>query len=81
MPAPSSVQLLQRLRWIAPGAILALAALLRLWALGRPDSLVFDELYYVRDAVTQLGRVSYIRSQVRIAAITTPARYVTASLS
>ena len=54
MPAPSSVQLLQRLRWIAPGAILALAALLRLWALGRPDSLVFDELYYVRDAVTQL---------------------------
>ena len=28
-----------------------------------------------------LGRVSYIRSQTRIAANTTPARYVTASLS
>lgn len=46
---------MQRLRWIAPLAILALAALLRLWALGRPDSLVFDELYYVRDAVSQLA--------------------------
>lgn len=38
-----------------PLTILALAALLRLWALGRPDSLVFDELYYVRDAVSQLA--------------------------
>ena len=45
----------QHLRWIAPLAILALAAWLRLWALGRPDSLVFDELYYVRDAVSQLA--------------------------
>lgn len=35
--------------------MLALAAVLRLWALGRPDSLVFDELYYVRDAVSQLA--------------------------
>ena len=34
-----------------------------------------------RRKVYFLGRVSYIRSQVRIAAITTPARYVTASLS
>lgn len=42
-------------RWIAPVAVLALAAVLRLWALGRPDSLVFDELYYVRDAVSQLA--------------------------
>ncbi len=40
---------------LGPLAILALAALLRLWALGRPDSLVFDELYYVRDAVSQLA--------------------------
>ena len=39
---------------ITPIAILALAALLRFWALDRPDSLVFDELYYVRDAVSQL---------------------------
>ncbi|WP_157000522.1 phospholipid carrier-dependent glycosyltransferase [Leucobacter komagatae] len=36
-------------------AVLALAALLRFWALGRPGTLVFDELYYVRDAVTQLA--------------------------
>ena len=32
-------------------------------------------------AAEYLGRVSYIRSQTRIAANTTPARYVTASLS
>ena len=32
---------LHRLRWIAVPAILALAAVLRLWALDRPDSLVF----------------------------------------
>lgn len=42
------------LSWGVTAAILALAALLRLWALGRPDSLVFDELYYVRDAISQL---------------------------
>lgn len=46
---------LHRLRWIAVLAILALAAVLRLWALNRPDLLVFDELYYVRDAVSQLA--------------------------
>lgn len=33
--------------------MLALAAVLRFSALGRPDTLVFDELYYVRDAITQ----------------------------
>ncbi len=42
------------LRWAVPIAILAVAALLRFWALGRPGSLVFDELYYVRDAISQL---------------------------
>lgn len=45
----------QHARWIAPLAILALAALLRFWALDRPGSLVFDELYYVRDAISQLA--------------------------
>lgn len=40
---------------IAVFAVLALAALLRFWALGRPGTLVFDELYYVRDAITQLA--------------------------
>nr|MBP6686185.1 phospholipid carrier-dependent glycosyltransferase [Leucobacter sp.] len=40
---------------VAVFAVLALAAILRFWALGRPDMLVFDELYYVRDAITQLA--------------------------
>lgn len=35
--------------------VLAIAAVLRFWHLGRPDSLVFDELYYVRDAISQLA--------------------------
>ncbi|MBK0420403.1 phospholipid carrier-dependent glycosyltransferase [Leucobacter sp. CSA1] len=35
--------------------MLAIAAGLRFWALSRPDVLVFDELYYVRDAVSQLA--------------------------
>ncbi|QIM17331.1 phospholipid carrier-dependent glycosyltransferase [Leucobacter insecticola] len=35
--------------------MLGIAAVLRFWALGRPDSLVFDELYYVRDAISQLA--------------------------
>ena len=43
------------LGWVAPVAILSFAAVLRFWALNRPDSLVFDELYYVRDAVSQLA--------------------------
>lgn len=38
-----------------PTAVLLLAAALRLWALSRPDELVFDEIYYVRDAVSQLA--------------------------
>lgn len=44
-----------RWRWFAPVSVLILAAVLRLWALGRPDQLVFDEIYYVRDAVSQLA--------------------------
>lgn len=45
-------------RLLAPlgfAAVLALAAVLRFWALGQPASLVFDELYYVRDAISQLA--------------------------
>ncbi len=44
----------RRLRWVAPVLVLGIAAVLRFWALGRPDALVFDELYYVRDAISQL---------------------------
>ena len=43
------------LHWLAPALVLAIAAALRFWALGRPGVLVFDELYYVRDAISQLA--------------------------
>lgn len=43
------------LEGLAPLAVLVLAAVLRIWSLARPESLVFDELYYVRDAVSQLA--------------------------
>jgi dolichyl-phosphate-mannose--protein O-mannosyl transferase len=36
-------------RWAAPAAVIAVAAVTRLWNLGHPDSLVFDETYYVKD--------------------------------
>ncbi|MEV8336865.1 phospholipid carrier-dependent glycosyltransferase [Leucobacter sp. NPDC077196] len=43
------------LLWLAPALVLGIAAALRFWALGRPGTLVFDELYYVRDAISQLA--------------------------
>lgn len=43
------------LRWVAPLLVLGIAAVLRFWALGAPGTLVFDELYYVRDAISQLA--------------------------
>lgn len=41
-------------RWIVPAAVLTLAGALRFWNLGFPHSLVFDEVFYVRDAASQL---------------------------
>lgn len=38
--------------WIGPFAVLVLAAVTRMWALGSPKVLVFDETYYVKDAWT-----------------------------
>lgn len=38
--------------WLAPLAVTALAALLRLWHLGQPHKLIFDETYYVKQAYT-----------------------------
>ncbi|PRI10564.1 dolichyl-phosphate-mannose--protein O-mannosyl transferase [Leucobacter massiliensis] len=35
--------------------MLGIAAVFRFWALSRPGTLVFDELYYVRDAISQLA--------------------------
>jgi dolichyl-phosphate-mannose-protein mannosyltransferase len=44
-------------RWGGPAAVTAVAAATRLVGLGHPDTLVFDETYYVKDAYTisQLG--------------------------
>lgn len=45
---------LQRLYgWLAPTLITLVAAVLRLWNLGHPSTLVFDETYYVKDAWSQ----------------------------
>lgn len=43
------------LRWGVALAVVILAAVLRFWQLDRIDALIFDELYYVRDAITQLA--------------------------
>ncbi len=41
--------------WGGPIAVTLLAAILRLWNLGSPHSLVFDETYYVKDSWTLLN--------------------------
>ncbi|MEO8094212.1 MAG: phospholipid carrier-dependent glycosyltransferase [Pseudolysinimonas sp.] len=44
---------LQRvLRWAAPAVVVVIAAITRLWGLGSPKSLVFDETFYVKDGWT-----------------------------
>lgn len=48
------LETLDRLRWLWPTLVLAAAALLRFVALDHPGTLVFDELFYVRDAISQL---------------------------
>ena len=40
--------------WLGPVAVAALALALRLWDLGRPNRLVFDETYYAKDAYSLL---------------------------
>ncbi|WP_207453841.1 dolichyl-phosphate-mannose--protein mannosyltransferase [Herbiconiux sp. SYSU D00978] len=40
------------LSWSGPVGVTLLAAFLRLWNLGHPQALVFDETYYVKDAWT-----------------------------
>jgi dolichyl-phosphate-mannose-protein mannosyltransferase len=42
----------RRFNLAAPWLVIALAAFLRLWNLGYPKTLVFDETYYVKDAWT-----------------------------
>ncbi len=43
---------ISRMRWIGPVSVLLIAAIARLWNLGSPHSLVFDETFYVKDAWT-----------------------------
>lgn len=45
-------------RWIGPIAVALLAAGTRLWNLGSPRALVFDETFYVKDAYT-LSKLGY----------------------
>jgi dolichyl-phosphate-mannose-protein mannosyltransferase len=40
------------LRWGAPALVVVIAAVTRLWNLGSPRALVFDETFYVKDAWT-----------------------------
>jgi dolichyl-phosphate-mannose-protein mannosyltransferase len=42
-------------RWGGPAIVTLVAAVLRLWNLGHPGVLVFDETYYVKDAYTLLN--------------------------
>lgn len=39
--------------WLAPTLLTLFAAVLRLWNLGQPHAIVFDETYYVKDAWSQ----------------------------
>ncbi|GAA0992300.1 dolichyl-phosphate-mannose--protein mannosyltransferase [Subtercola frigoramans] len=48
----------RRSAWIAPIIVTSFAAFLRLWNLGWPNSLVFDETYYVKDALS-MSRLGY----------------------
>ena len=48
----------RRWSWIAPIVVTSFAAFIRLWNLGWPDSLVFDETYYVKDALS-MSRLGY----------------------
>ncbi len=47
-----SYRVRQALRWGAPVLVVLVAAFARLWNLGKPASLIFDETFYVKDAWT-----------------------------
>jgi dolichyl-phosphate-mannose-protein mannosyltransferase len=40
--------------WVVTAAVTALAGIIRFWDLGRPHSVVFDETYYMKDALSLL---------------------------
>ena len=47
-----SLRVQRGITWGAPALVMLLASLTRLWNLGHPDSLVFDETFYVKDSWT-----------------------------
>jgi hypothetical protein len=49
--------------WAGPVLVTVLAGLLRFVNLGRPDAIIFDETYYVKDALALL-RFGYERQAV-----------------
>ncbi len=49
--------------WAAPLAVSAFALLLRLWGLGTPEEITFDETYYAKDAYS-LEQFGYVRQYV-----------------
>ena len=49
--------------WLWPVAVAVLAALLRLWRLGTPNAVLFDETYYAKDGYSLLTQ-GYARSFV-----------------
>jgi 4-amino-4-deoxy-L-arabinose transferase-like glycosyltransferase len=53
----------RRWGWIGPLLVTALAGVLRLWQLGRPNALLFDETYYAKDAYSMLVH-GYVRDTV-----------------
>jgi dolichyl-phosphate-mannose--protein O-mannosyl transferase len=52
------------LGWVGPLAVATLALVLRVWHLGRPNLLVFDETYYAKDAYSLLQH-GYVQDFVR----------------
>ncbi|MCR2762358.1 phospholipid carrier-dependent glycosyltransferase [Microbacterium sp. zg.B48] len=51
--AAADPRVARRWAWLAPALVTLLAGILRLWNLGHPHALVFDETYYVKDAWAQ----------------------------
>src|SRR5262245_8460352 len=49
--------------WAGPAAVALLALVMRLWHLGRPGKLLFDETYYAKDAYSML-KFGYVRDTV-----------------
>ena len=49
--------------WLGPLLVAGLAAFLRLWGLGTPQTMLFDETYYAKDAYSML-RLGYVQGFV-----------------